>query len=116
MSKFCHILTLPAQVCVCDTPIFLFPDNYLSKCQRILTKLGTCIDIKEIQFAIAYAQFRQFLTELSARDTLMAGYFRFMFLFSFFQRTDLEQSYWVSTNKTINYNWDGCDGMGLICD
>ena len=34
-------------------PIFLFSDDYLSKCQGILTKLGICIDIKEIWFAIA---------------------------------------------------------------
>ena len=36
-----------------DAPIFSFPDNNLSKCQGILTKLGTCIDIKEIWFVIA---------------------------------------------------------------
>ena len=35
-------------------PIFSFPDNNLSKCQGILTKLGTCIDMKEIWFGIAY--------------------------------------------------------------
>ena len=39
-----------------DMPIFLFPDNKLSKCQGILTKLGTCIDIKEIWFGIANGQ------------------------------------------------------------
>ena len=37
-------------------PIFLFPDNNLSECQGILTKLGTCIDIMEIWFAIANGQ------------------------------------------------------------
>ena len=31
-----------------DTPIFSFPDDNLSKCQGILTKFGTCIDMKEI--------------------------------------------------------------------
>ena len=31
-----------------DTPIFWFLDDNFSKCQGILTKLGTCIDIKEI--------------------------------------------------------------------
>ena len=35
------------------TPIFLFPDTNLSNCQGTLTKLGTCIDIKEIRFWIA---------------------------------------------------------------
>ena len=32
-------------------PIFSFPDDNWSKCQWILTKLGTCIDIKEIAIA-----------------------------------------------------------------
>ena len=39
-----------------DTPIFSFPDNNLSKCQGILTKLGTCIDMKESWFGIANGQ------------------------------------------------------------
>ena len=39
-----------------DMPIYLFTDDNLSKCQRILTKLGTCIDIKEIWFGIANGQ------------------------------------------------------------
>ena len=39
-----------------DMPIFLFPGDNLSKCQGILTKLGTCIDIKEIWFGIANGQ------------------------------------------------------------
>ena len=45
MGKFRQILTeLSAQ----DTHIFSFLDDSLSKCQGILTKLGTHIDIKEI--------------------------------------------------------------------
>ena len=39
-----------------NTPTFSFPDNNLSKCQGILTKLGTCINIKEIWFGIANGQ------------------------------------------------------------
>ena len=35
------------------TPIFSFPDDNLSKRQRIFTKLGMCIDIVEIWFGIA---------------------------------------------------------------
>ena len=46
---------------------------------RDLTKLGTCIDIKEIWFGIA--KFRQCLSELSAHDIIMAGYNSLMFLF-----------------------------------
>ena len=54
MGKFRQILTeLSAQ----DTPIFSFPDDNLSKCQKmILTKLAKCIDIKEIWFRIANGQ------------------------------------------------------------
>ena len=53
MGKFRQILTeLSAQ----DTPIFSFMDDDLCKCQGILTKLGTCIDIKEIWFRIANGQ------------------------------------------------------------
>ena len=48
MGKFRQILTeLSAR------DIFLFPDDNLSKCQGILIKLGTCIDIKEIWCGIA---------------------------------------------------------------
>ena len=39
-----------------NMPTFLFPDNNLSKWQGILTKLGTCIDMKEIRFGIANGQ------------------------------------------------------------
>ena len=44
-------------------------DDNLSKYQWIFTKLGMCIDIVEIWFGITNWQFRQFLTELSARHT-----------------------------------------------
>ena len=39
-----------------DTSLFCFPDDNLNKCQGILTKLGTCIDIKEIWFGTADGQ------------------------------------------------------------
>ena len=53
MGKFCQIfMELSAR----DMPIFLFTDDNLSKCQGILTKLGTCIDIVEIWFGIACGQ------------------------------------------------------------
>ena len=43
-GKFHQILMeLSAQ----DIPIFLFLDDNLSKCQGILTKLGTCVDISK---------------------------------------------------------------------
>ena len=66
MGKFQQILTeLFAQ----DMLIFSFLDDNLSKCQKILTGLGTCIDIKEIWFWIA--------NELSAHDMIMVGYYHF---------------------------------------
>ena len=53
MGKFRQILT---ESSARDTPKFSFPDDNLSKCQGILTKLGTCIDIKKIWFRIANGQ------------------------------------------------------------
>ena len=45
MGDFRQILTdLSTQ----DKLIFSFPDDNLNKCRGIITKLGTCIDIKEI--------------------------------------------------------------------
>ena len=53
MGKFRQVLIdLSAR----DTPIFSFPDDSLSKCQGILTRLGTYIDMKEIWFGIANGQ------------------------------------------------------------
>ena len=63
-----------------DTPKFSFPDDNLYKCQGILTKLGTCIDIK-VWFGIANGQISSMLTELSARDMIMARYYSLTFLF-----------------------------------
>ena len=53
MGKFSEILK---ELSARDTPIFTFRDDNLSKCQGILTKLGTCIHIKEIWFGIANGQ------------------------------------------------------------
>ena len=60
---------------------FSFPDDNLSKHQWILTKLGMCFDIVEICLGLLMGKFHQCLTELSARDTMMAGY-SLTFLFS----------------------------------
>ena len=50
MGKFRQILT---ELSARDMHIFSFPDDNLSKYHGIVTKLGTCIDIKEIWFGIA---------------------------------------------------------------
>ena len=53
MGKFRQIIT---ELSAWDTPIFLFPDDNLSKLQGILIKLAIYIDIKEIWFGIANGQ------------------------------------------------------------
>ena len=66
-------------ICPRHAHIFILDDN-LSKCQGILTKLVTCIDMKEIWFGIANGQIlSQCLTELSAHNMIMAGYYSLMF-------------------------------------
>ena len=73
-------------ICLRHTPIFSFLDDNLSKCQGILTKVGTCIDIKEIWFGLLLGKFCQCLTELSARNTIMAEYYNLTFLFNTYLR------------------------------
>ena len=59
MGTFRQILT---ELSARYTPIFSFLDVNLSKYQGILTKLGTCIDIKNIWFGFVdgKTKFRQF--------------------------------------------------------
>ena len=52
MGKFPEFLTV---ICPQHINIF-FPDNNLSKCQWIFSKLGICIAIVEIWLGIAYGQ------------------------------------------------------------
>ena len=80
MGEFRQFLTeLTAQ----DTPIFSFQDDNLSKCQGqgILTKLGTCIILRISSLGLLMGKFHQCLTELSARDMIMVGYYSLRFLF-----------------------------------
>ena len=44
--------------------IVSFLDDNLSTCQGILTKLGACIDIREIWFGIAKDKSHQYLTRV----------------------------------------------------
>ena len=65
MGKFPQSLTeLSAQ----DTPIFSPPDDNFSKSQWILTKLGTCIDMKEIWFGIANGQISSIFDTIMVMD------------------------------------------------
>ena len=77
ICKFRYILT---ELSAWDMPIFLFPDYNLCKCQWILTKLGTCIDMKEILLMIANGQICQCLTVICPCNTIMAGYYSLTFL------------------------------------
>ena len=64
-----------------------FLDNDLSKYQGILTKLGTCIDMKEIWFEIGYGQISSMFNRVICPQQ-MAGYYSLMFIFA------LSQLYW----------------------
>ena len=67
-----------------NTSVFHFQDNNLSISQWIFTTFDVCIDIVEICFGIAHQQnFCQFLTELTAHNTIMAGYYCSTFYFYF---------------------------------
>ena len=48
--------------------VLLFPDNNLSECQWIFTKLSVCIDIVDVWFGIANMQFLTIWTDSSAHD------------------------------------------------
>ena len=62
-------------------PYFRFR-TITSKYQWISTKLDRYIDIVEIWFGIATWHISSILAELSPRDTIMAGYYLFTFVFS----------------------------------
>ena len=95
-------ITLAIRVCVRPSvrpsvgrqSVFLCPDDNMSKCQWIFTKLSVCIDIVDIWFGVIMGKFCQFLTKLSAhhmsefsfkakativclftRHTIVAGYY-----------------------------------------
>ena len=57
---------------------FSFPDDNLSKHQWIFTKLGMCIDIADL--GLLMDKFCQIVAELSAHNTIMAGYYSLTFL------------------------------------
>ena len=65
-------------------PYFCFPDEDLSKCQRILTKLGTCIDMKEIWFGIAYGQILSMFDRVICPRHDNEGVLQFVFFFFVF--------------------------------
>ena len=85
MGKFRQILT---KISVRDTPMFSFPDDNMSKCQRISTTLSACIDIKEIWFGIADRQISSMFDRIicprhdNGGDIICLLFFFFFFSFS----------------------------------
>ena len=77
MGKFRQILT---ELSSRDTPIFSFPDDNLSKRQWIVTKLGTCIDMKEIWFGIANGEISSKFDRVIAPQHVNGGYYSLTFL------------------------------------
>ena len=60
-----------------------FPDDNLSKYQWIFIKLGVCIDMR-FGLGLLTGKFHKFLTDLSAHETIIAGYYRFTFFICYF--------------------------------
>ena len=79
MVEFLLFMT-ELHVSVCSTSIFYFQDNNLSKSQSIFTKFFMCaLILWSSALGLLVGKFRQFLTELSAHDTKIAGHYPFMF-------------------------------------
>ena len=57
MGKFRQFL---GELFAHEKSILSFPNNYLSRCQWIFTKLDTCIDIIEICFGLLIGKICQF--------------------------------------------------------
>ena len=87
MGKFRQFLT---ELSARDTSIFLFPDDYSSKCQWIFTKLDMCIDIVKIWFGIVDGQISTVFDRVICPRQDNAGlsschvFFFFFFVFFFF--------------------------------
>ena len=64
IGKFRQFLT---ELSACDTFVFSFQDNNLSKSQWIFTKLDMCIDIIEIWFSIANGQISSIFDKVICR-------------------------------------------------
>ena len=93
-----------------DMPIFSFLADNLCKCQGILTKLGTCIDIKEIWFGIANGQISSMFDRVMCPRHNMVGYYSLTFLFLFLH----ENMLWVLIRITwTRRGWSG--GAKVLC-
>ena len=98
MDKFCQFLT---ESSACSS-IFLFPDDNLSTCQWIFTKLDMCIDIVEIWFRIANGQIlsvfdRVICLPYNSDKVLSFHVFHFFSVYSILSNTDSKD-----LNQTAN--------------
>ena len=71
-GKFRQILT---ELSALDTPIFSFLDDNLSNCQGILTKLGTCFDMKKIWMRIVNGQISSMFDKSYLPRIRLVGYY-----------------------------------------
>ena len=63
-------------------PRLSFLDDNLRKCQGILTKFGIALTLRRSGLGLLMGKFRQFLTKLSACDTIMEGSIVLRFYFN----------------------------------
>ena len=89
-----QISSIFTELSICDTSVFSFPNNF-SKYQWIWTKRGVCIDIVNFALGLLWANFRQFLTAISARVSFLDN--------------NLSKSQWIFTKR------DMCIGIVEIC-
>ena len=56
VSRWCPCVCLSVRTSVVCPSVVSFPEDKLSRCKWIFTKLGMCIDIEDIWFGIANRQ------------------------------------------------------------
>ena len=106
----CHMIVagycgfaLDIHVSVCPSVCFWFLGDNLSRPQWIFTKVGMCIDIVEIWFGIVNRQILSNLTELSAHDMIMAGYYILTFLLNKVSHFSFFYVFFVSKGSFIDF-------------
>ena len=77
LANFVHFWQISAR----RTSVLYFQDNSLSKSQWISPNLICALILLRSALGFFIGKFRHFLTKLSARDMIMAGYYRFTFYF-----------------------------------
>ena len=78
--------TLAVGLFVLCPSIFSFPDDNLSKCKWIFTKLGMCIDIEELSCGIANGQILLIFDRVVCNTSVFS-----------FQDNNLSKSQWIFT-------------------